>query len=353
MMTTKRTLLVVEDDQVLNKLYKIHCEEVLKELPHIEGKVEQAFDYDQAREILNAQPVDFISVDIALSQEEEGITDQQRVQREVGGMALLKELEEAQRQPLTVIVSGETLLSYAIDAYRKYGILVFYQKDRFNVEEYKHAIKAALWYLDAAELSEKPEIEAALASWKRALAAAEIAGIKEHQFPEDIGHKIEARWTHAVTGLPTSRWTEEKLTDRVVERHDWGLIRLSIDGFRKFTTVFASQEQAILSFTANLLKRAGDRFQNQGFFVGHLGHLEQIPEPSFVIILDTQQMEQAAALSDWLKSEFEKKEGLFSPAFEDKASRQKLALNVDTSILTGSDYFFEDLHRLLDTLGST
>jgi hypothetical protein len=352
MVITKRILLIVEDDKILNRLYKIHCEEVLKELPHIEGVVEQAFNYRQAESILKRQPVDFISVDIALSRIEEGKTDQQREEREAGGMILLKQLQMAGRRPLAVIVSGETLLSYAIDAYKKYGILAFYQKDRFNIDEYQHAVKAILWYLDASELIEKPEVVAAAESWQKALAAAKIAGIKEQQFPESIGDKLETRWTHTVTGLPAGRWTEEILRNRAVERRDWALIRVTVKGFSKFTSVFASQEEPVLAFTGEVLRGASEQFPDQEFFIGHLGYREVTLEPNFVVILGKQTMDRVADIAVWIKSEFDKKEGLFVPAFEDKAKQQELILAVETKILKGSDYFFEDLHRLLDTLGS-
>ncbi len=353
MVITKRTLLVVEDDEILNRLYKIHCEEILKEFPHIEGVVEQAFNYSQAESILKSQAVDFISVDIALSRAEEGKTDQQREEREAGGMILLKQLQTTGRRPLTVIVSGETLLSYAIDAYKKYGIMAFYQKDRFNIDEYQNAVKAILWYLDASELIEKPEVVAAAESWQKTLTAAKIAGIKEQQFPESIGDKLETRWTHAVTGLPMGRWTEEILRNRAVERRDWALIRVTVKGFSKFTNVFASQEEPILAFSGEILQQAAKQFMEQEFFIGHLGHRKVTLEPNFVVILGKQNVDRVADIAAWIKTEFDKKDGLFMPAFENKAKQQELILTVETRILKGSELFFEDLHRLLDTLGST
>lgn len=353
MIPTKRTLLVVEDDQVLNTLYKIHCEEVLKELPHVQGTVAQAFSFSQAQQILASRPVDFISVDIALSKEEEGKTDEEREEKDAGGMALLRQLQRTQRQPLTVIVTGETLLSYAIDAYRKYGVLAFYQKARFNNQEYKDAIKAALWYLDAAELVEKPRIAAALQSWHNALAAAKLAGIKEQQFPEAIGQKIQTGWTHPITGLPIGHWTEEKLRSNVVEQEDWTLIRVTISGFDRFIATYASQEEPILSFTSRLLKQVEERFNLQKYFVGQLGHREFMSEPVYVILLNRQDEAQASQITGWLKEEFANRDKIFTPAFRNKANLLETPLALETKILTGSEDTFEDLHRLLDILGST
>ncbi|HXV43001.1 MAG TPA: response regulator, partial [Anaerolineae bacterium] len=216
MFSTARTLLVVEDDQTLNTIYKYYCEEALKELPFA-GVIKQAFSYDQAKDILDTQAIDLISVDIALSKEEEDKTDQERSLSEASGIALLRELQAREKHPLFIVVSGETLQSYVIDAYRTYGALAFYQKARLNDEEYKHAIKAGLFFLAATEAMAQPEtemdLEAAQASWQQALAAAQVADIRAHDFPEDLGKSIAlmySKQTDPVTGLPNSHWTEAK-----------------------------------------------------------------------------------------------------------------------------------------------
>jgi DNA-binding NarL/FixJ family response regulator/GGDEF domain-containing protein len=348
----KRTLLIVEDDELLNTMYKLQCEAAIKEIPGLEATVRQAFDYDQAREILKAEPVDFISLDIALSREEEGKTDQQRAEREAGGMTLLKQLQEANRPPLGVVVSGETLQSYAIDAYEAYGILAFYQKDRFDIDEYKQAVKASLWYLNAAELVDKPEIEAAADGWQQALAAAKVAGIKEKNFPESIGHKIQDKWTHAVTGLPLGHWTEEKLRNKVVGQKNWTLIRVTIDGFSQFVSQLASQEEAILTYTVDLLKQVCNQYPRQSCVVGHLGHSEFTSNPNFVVILDEMDKRRATEITEQLIEKFNQKTKLFAPAFEKGGPQKKLPLALRTKILSGDTNSFEDLHRLLDSLGS-
>lgn len=348
----KRILLIVEDDELLNTMYKLQCEAAVKEIPELEAAVRQAFDYDQARQILQAEPVDFISLDIALSREEEGKTDQQRAEREAGGMTLLKELQEANRPPLGVVVSGETLQSYAIDAYEAYGILAFYQKDRFDIDEYKHAVKASLWYLNAAELIEKPEIEAAAGGWQEALAAAKVAGIKEKNFPESIGHKIRDKWTHAVTGLPLGHWTEEKLRNKVVGQKEWTLIRATIDGFSQFVSQLASQEEAILTYTVDLLRQVCEQYPDHRCVVGHLGHSEVTSNPNFVIILDETDPRRAKEITEQLIENFNQKARLFAPALEKGGVEKKIPLALKTKILSGDAYTFEDLHRLLDSLGS-
>jgi hypothetical protein len=349
----ERTLLIVEDDKVYNAWYSQYCREVLDESSHVKGTVKQAFSYSQAKNILDTESVDFISMDIALAKEEEDKTDEQREYSEAGGMLLLKNIQATNTPPLAIVVSGETLLSYAIDAYQGFGILAFYQKDRFDIDQYKQAIKAALYYLDAAEYAEKTEIEAALESWRKTLAAAKVANIKEKHFPEDIGEKVKARWTHPVTGLPNGHWTEEKLRNRVVGQQDWGvLLKITIHGFSKFVARFASQEEAILTLLVGSLKQVCQKLPNQDCFIGHLGYYDYSSEPSFIIIPDDDTDKINEAINQF-KSDLEEKTGLFLPAIGVTANQQKLMLSVETRILRSSEYSFEDLHRVLDTLGST
>jgi hypothetical protein len=364
MLTTQRTLLVVEDDDILNGLYADFCQIALQELSveglPIEGTIEQAYSYSQAKNILETQYVDFISIDIALSEQEEGLTEEKRREREPGGINLLRELQGAERRPISVVVTGETLQSLATDAFQEYGVLAFYQKDKFDADKYRNAIKAALWYLDATDLVIEPEteldIEAAEESWKRAVKAAGIAGIKARSLAEDIGDKIESthhKLTHSVTGLPIGSWTEDKLRSKVTEHKDWAFIRVTIKGFNKFVAAFASQEEPILIFVAGLLKRARDEFQDQELFIGHFGYLEYTPEPGFVVVPGKKSIRRVVDMAHWIESEFEKKARLFAPTFfEDKANQQEPTLAVEAKVLTSVEHTFLDLHHLLDTLGS-
>lgn len=365
MVTTRRTLLVVEDEVVLNEMYMIYCQMALQELSDeglpIEGTVEQALDYSSAKEILTNQTVDFVSIDMALGKQEEGLTEDRRKEREPGGMKLLREMQEVERQPISVVLTGETLQSLATDALQEYGVLAFYEKDRFDAEKYKHVVKAALWYLDAADFIAEPKTELDIATaeqrWKRALEAAEIAGIRERSFPEAIGDKIEStrhKLTHSVTGLPVGRWTKEKLRDKVAGRTDWALIRVTIKGFSDFVSTFASQEEPILTSAAGLLKKARDEFKDQELFIGHFSHREYTAEPSFVLIPGEASVRCAADMAQWLESEFEKKAGLFAPRLpEESVSQQKPAIAVEAKVLTSVEYAFSDLPHLLDTLGSS
>lgn len=358
MMTTKRVLLVVEDDEFLNKALKMHCEAVLKELTYVEGTVEQAFNYNQAKDILQRQPADFISVDIALSQEDVDISETERKEREAGGMTLLKELQENEKSPLAVVVSGQTLQSYAIDAYAKYGILAFFQKARFDEEEYKNAVKAALIYLDATEsitrLETELDIEAAQKSWDSAQEAAKLASIRIQDFPMDMASTIDltrSKQTHPMTGLPNSYWTQERLRSKIVEQNEWALLRVMINGFNKFVAAYASQEESILFFVAHLLlKKTRETFEDKDLFIGHLGYSEHITEPTFVIIPGENSIHRVGEMARWIEDEFEKTGSKTFTPEGTKAHEPDLSFMVEATPLTGADYYFEDLHKLLDTL---
>jgi DNA-binding NarL/FixJ family response regulator len=356
MFSTTRTLLIVEDDQTLNAIYKHYCEEALKELPFA-GVVKQAFSYEQAKDILDTQAIDLISVDIALSKEEEDKTDQERSLSEAGGIALLRELQAREKHPLFIVVSGETLQSYVIDAYRTYGVLAFYQKARLNDEEYKHAIKAALFFLAATETMAQPEtemdLEAAQASWQQALAAAQVADIRAHDFPEDLGKSIAlmySKQTDAVTGLPNSHWTEAKFRGKIIGQQEWALIRVTIKGFNKFVTTYASQEEPILFFVGRLLKSVRDEFDDQRLFIGHLGHYEYSSEPSFVILLNPKSTPHLHKMAHWLEDKFSRTgSGPFMPQFG-QVDQPELTFSLEAKTMTGAEYNFHDLHELLDRL---
>lgn len=359
MVSSKRSLLIVEDDQFLNAMYRLYCEEVLKEFPHLDCLVEQAFTYEQARKILQSQPLQFVSMDIALTHDEEGKTEEERLEHEVGGMTLLKYLDETHQQPLVVIVSGEKLQSYAIDAYQEYGVLAFYQKDRFDDEAYKLVVRTALLYADAAELIEALEVDAALAAWHQAQQAARQAGIKERNF-ENLGHKIQRirdSMTHPMTGLPLGRWTEDRLRRNVIGQEDnWALVHVTIKDFNRFVALFPSQEGPILDFVAGLLKQTRVQFQDDTMFIGHLGHRELFLEPTFVMVLGKPSRQRAGEIADWLTHKFAEtgsRPFARDPSLEGARRAEEPEFSLELRLLpAGDNTYFPDLPLLLDTLGA-
>jgi ActR/RegA family two-component response regulator len=366
MVTRNRTLLVVEDDRTLNLQYKLACQLALRELGFsaaaAKDAVKQALNLSEAKAVLEKHNVDFVSIDIALAEEEESLNEEARQMIEPGGMALLKELQGYEKQPISIVVTGEEVDSYVLDVWREYGVLNYYRKGSFDIDkQYKNAVKAAMWYWDAAELIAEPEteldIEAAAEIWREALKVAEIAGVRERDFPETLGYKIKLtreNRTHSVTRFPVGRWTEEKLKRDIVGCRDWMLIRVTIEGFDRFIRAYPSQEEPILAFVAKLLKEARDILNDQKLFIGQLGYHVNAP---FVIIPGKESLRRVEDMNRWVEEiqrRFEERTPDFASAFGDR----QLSLKPDATVWIGTDAdgaepMFTDLHQLIDALGPT
>jgi len=200
MAAEKRALLIVEDEPDISDMYRDFCEIALQELPAeglaVEGIVHQAFDTLGSERILREQSIDFISIDIALNEQEKKLIKERNWKREPGGIKILRGLHRLERKPLSVIVTGKTLLPYATNALHVHQVLAFYQKDEFDAEQYKSAVKAALWYWHTVELVKQLDshhkVQVAELSWNRTLQAAQVAGIPESSFPQALRLEIES-----------------------------------------------------------------------------------------------------------------------------------------------------------------
>lgn len=352
----ERTLLIVEDQDVISAQLTVACQQVLQELSsklptRPTGVVKQAKNYQQAKSILEEQPVDFISIDIALSKQEEGLQAKDLEEKAPGGMAILRELQKAKkRTPIAVMVSGETQPDYFIKSLGKYGALAFYRKP-INFNAYMSAVRAALWYWDAVEFVSQ-DIKVAQDCWEQALKAAEAANLDTSHFPTQVGQKIKSL-IHPVTQLPNVDWTENKLRQKaILDKDTWVFTRVTVRGFEDFVEGYKSQEKGIFNRIASLLKEARDEFQDQEISVGHLGHHAS----EFVIISGTKRIDPTE-MQRWVKTietRFNEQAHLFAPyPAEDQASPKKLKLTFEAKVLTsGEEDFWDDLHSLLDALGS-
>src|SRR5262245_51047097 len=149
---TSRTILVVEDNRLLNQLYKNVCELAIYELSK-EGLppkivIKQAHTYLEAGAILKSrQELDFMSVDLSLQEYAPSSThSNQTIGKAIDGMMLLNELRDSKRRTIAIVVSGEGLLPHSMEMLRKYRVLAYFEKSRLDLERYKHALKAALWH---------------------------------------------------------------------------------------------------------------------------------------------------------------------------------------------------------------
>ena len=352
MPSQERTLLIVEDQDDISAQLAVACQHVLQALSsklptRPTGVVKQAKNYQQAKTILKEQPIDFISIDIALSKQEEGLQANDLARKAPGGMALLRELQEIERPPIAVMVSGETQPDYFIKSLGKYGALAFYRKP-ISFNEYMSAVRAALWYWDAVELVSQ-DIKVAQDCWKQALKAAKAANLDTSHFPTQVGQKIKSL-THPITQLPDVDWTENKLRKKaILDRDEWVFTRVIIKGFEDFVEKYKSQEKGIFNRIASLLKKARDEFQDQEISIGHLGHHAS----EFVIISGTKRI-VPSEIQRWIKTietRFNDQAHLFAPS-ENLASQKKLKLTFEAKILTSDEEAYSDLHSLLDALGS-
>src|SRR5262245_19539631 len=101
MEVTSRALLVVEDNRLLNQLYKNVCDLAIYELSK-EGlssrfTIKQAHTYMEASNILRSrQELDFMSMDLSLQDyAPNSRQEHQAIEKAIDGMTLLKELRES------------------------------------------------------------------------------------------------------------------------------------------------------------------------------------------------------------------------------------------------------------------
>ena len=228
-----RTLLIVEDNRVLNQLYKNFCELAIYELSKegllSKATVKQAYDYVEASNMLKSwQSLDFMSVDLSLQDHAPGAKGKDRTAGgDIDGMVLLKELRESKRRTLAVVVSGEGLLPYSVDVLRKYRVLAYFEKSRLDLEKYKHTLKAALWYLETDQIIRKlgqgvlepDNLGTAGTYWRKAIESAKKAGIDERNLPDDLGAIIDSlrhAYTDPAAQLLTHALADQDLKEKVV-----------------------------------------------------------------------------------------------------------------------------------------
>jgi hypothetical protein len=368
MLTRHQTLLIVEDDEAVSQLYYRISQMALQELSDetdvpftTQIDILQAYSYDEALVILDNHPdLAFVSIDLALNSNERDLNDSDReMGKEAGGMQLLKRLRETTRGTIAVVVSGETLLSYATDALQRYEVMAYFQKARLDMNEYKATVKAALLYTQAMDLFEQLEtyqampvdMDRAMLRWEQAVAAANQADLGEKNFPEDLGLRITSLRNRLIdmnTRLPFSQWTHYVLKQRVVGRHGWMLLQIRMTNLPAFYAVHASQVDPLLFFVGDLVQKAADTFGYPDAFVGLLGQ-RNTTLPYFVLIADESDTLRPQKLRDWLQQEFE----AHAAHFTSLMTEPFVVPSIDILVWQSEDNSFTDLHELLDTLGAS
>ncbi len=363
-MSTRRTLLIVEDDVDLNEIYKMFSVISVDMLKRaglaVAVDVLQAFTYQEALDILNSRTIDFISIDLALREEDRGLDEvERRSGKQPGGMQLLIDLADLPHRPLAVVVSGETLLSYARDALQKYGALAYYQKGQPGGEDkYIHAVQAVLWYLEAAELLAKLEqyaagpdgFKRASECWEKARKEAELAEASERGFPHELQPRIDAARLRLdpVAKLPGDVWTEQALRSRVLQRTDWAILQVEIYNYADFTAKQASQAGPIFFHVSDLIEKAGAQNACPEPFTGIWWH-ERAGGPCLLAILQKTTAGQAEKVAAWTNAEFQKIASQFSDSFQPDQRLPILAIR----IWDGANHPFGDWQDLVNRLNQT
>lgn len=369
MTSSKRTLLIVEDDRDLNFIYTSLCQLALSSLSEaglqVDPTIIQAYNYEEASRILGKESVDFLSIDLALQEKEKGLKEEDRLLgQDPGGMLLLKDLQTVQKRPVVVVVSGETLLSYAKDALQKYGVLAYYQKSQPNhEEEYQHVVQAALWYFEAADLLSKLEsseanpdiIDMAENCWKNAKVEATKAGIGEGSFPYDFGLRIASVHDRldVTAKVPGDQWTEQVLRKRIMSHNDWILAQIQIKNFASFATTHSSQVGPLLFYVANQLKETAVRVGCQDTFVG-IWRREHVIGPCILVIFNQKCHEHVEPVISQVVSQFRERAHSFLHIYDTSKELKKQSLSPDlaTRIWSGVNQPFGDWHQMVDQLGT-
>jgi len=354
----KHAILIVEDDPELSDSYKINCQVAISGLQSaglkLEIEIVQAFTIAEASAYFDNYLVDFMSLDLALKAEESHLRDSDRKQgREAGGMAFLKSLREKNDRTNIIIVSGESLMSYSIDALQKYGVLGFYQKGEMNVQDYVEAVKAALWYQSALEVLSKLEsfdsdpgnINKAEKYWKNALESANIANINPNSLANPEARMVTIRSKlDKETGLPANEWVEKALIKKILRRSDWSLFQVEITNLSAFENAHASQVAPLSYYVSNQLRKIALKFDFEDVFIGkyRFGYRE-----AFIVVFNSNIKEKGQQIISWLQAEFKKDASKFIDSLEPTRIVPELGIKAWYSNMV--DY--TDVHQIINAFG--
>jgi DNA-binding NarL/FixJ family response regulator len=292
-----RTLLIVEDDTGTNEAFKEYCESALEVISRelaIRGTVEQAYNFEDAQQILNGgRTIDVISLDLVLTKDA----------AEAKGLQLLRELRAKNNQTIAIVVSGELNPKYSIEALQKLGVLAYIFKADLNQDIYQHTVQAALRYLAVedrvVELEQHSEpdpeaLDAAEDQWHNVLADVARADISRRQLPADLEPRIMSlrnKLLDPTTQLPVGKLLRKGLMQRVLNQETlWSLLHVKISNYGTFEATYPWQVKDLLKATGNILKSASQQYSEGEPLVGFMDKLPVIG-PSFLIILREENME--------------------------------------------------------------
>lgn len=361
-MVKQKIILIVEDDRRLSNDYKTLCKEAIDQLNDKDGlainsTIMQAYSYKEARDVITntSLQIEFASIDLALTKNEHNMSG---IKPQPGGMRVLRDLNELDNPPASVVLTGEGRLDYARRALQNYGVLSFFQKDLLDISEYISAIKSAMWYQYLCQITDTlsknvspTSLEIAEDALKKAQVLAQKAGQENWSILADQKTKIKlahSKLIHGYTDLPLGDLTEHELRKRVVGHKDIVVVRVRINNLRNFLRQYSSQEEAVFTYLRDLIKKTKD-FCTSNFFVGHLGTYDS-DFVDLVIVLNKDN-ESALNCIKGILNEFNETAINFFP-FEkiEQGIPEHERINLEAKNLWVDAEPVYDLHELLDKL---
>ncbi|NJN19045.1 MAG: response regulator, partial [Oscillochloris sp.] len=336
-MISAQTLLIVEDAADFSTLCRFACDSACKEFvqtlallypklalaepePRPAYTIVMAATQAEALAAIQEHPrIGFVSVDLALEAGESGLSDDDRAAgKDAGGMHVLQALRQAGQTPPAVVVTGETLLAYAREAFQKHKVLAFFQKARFELSDYRQTVLAALWYNEALSHLERIErygedpayLPLVQACWQQALdCCTYLADGRQRRleisFPEDpaLRLKLVQSQLDPVSGRPGSEWTKTALKHYVISGDSWSVLQTRLTNLATFRANYPSQLDALQALVLQSLKDVLVQYQETPIFLGVLGR-EYRSEPCFVVILQSRPQNHLHAIAKAVGARF-------------------------------------------------
>ena len=361
-MASIRHILIVEDDDDTRNFLVEFCKDASNELLRhglkVELKIYEASSYEQAMNILQTSPIDLVSLDLTLKYEIEKRYQsdaERRKGKDPGGMRILGEMQKMQKSPIAMVMSGETLLSFATEALQKYGVFAYFQKSKDEIN-FKPAVVSVLWYLEAVTLISKIDIEAeydvidlADEYWEYAQSVASKIG--RVNFPSDLNVKIidiKSKLDPAAK-VPGHTWTESVLRSNVLGKNQWALIKYQIINYDAFASSQASQIAPLLTYITKIVKEKCQELGLSRAYVGVWRH-EHLASPSILAVFN-QNGTIVGKIAKTTLEEVQDKSSFFQYAFDNATVKPQI-----TNVVWDSDNDaeeFSDWPQIVDTLSNS
>jgi CheY-like chemotaxis protein len=363
--TVKRRILVIEGDEDVRTLYTGLCEKAVEELGQEQTvEVITATTYTAALGVLQRDPtIRIASIDLALQRNEPDQRDEEPDQEDVGGLHLLKQIQQLDLPVLSVVVTGETLQSYATDALQTYDVIRFFETSRLNRQEYQAMMLALLRYLDTADVLAriKPDTPdsyrlflRAQEAWEQTLDYARQARAAR-SLPHDLGERIAAlreRLLDPVTHLPASAVTEQHLKEAIIgNATGWALLQLRIRNFRELLDTRGSQIGPMMFHIANLAQEVVEQQPppNSTVYIGMFGQ-NLFADPCIVILVSTNTANDRllAPMKQMLHARFAADAVGFIDQIAQKKGISQVVPALEITEWNAAETFFADFPELVD-----